>query len=76
MQADIRITKQECGRSFSIKMPKENYGLSEEDVRKLKLTIEKIGGNFKKQRIPVGSSSVRTFNIPISFVDHEILKYL
>ena len=76
MQADIRIIEQESGKSFCIKMPRESYGLSDEDQRKLKLIIGKIGGNFKKQRIPIGGSSVRSFNIPVSFIDREILKYL
>ena len=49
MQADIKIIEQESGKSFCIKMPRESYWLSDEDQRKLKLTIENIGGNFKKQ---------------------------
>ena len=49
MQADIKIIEQESGKSFCIKTPRESYWLSDEDQRKLKLTIEKIGGNFKNK---------------------------
>ena len=76
MQADIRIINQESGKSFCIKMPKKRYELSTEDQRKLKLTIERIGGIFKKQRFPMDGNGTRSFNIPVSFIDCEILKYL
>ena len=76
MQADIRISKQETGKSFCLKMPEKRYEISTEDQRKLKLTIERIGGNFKRQRFPINGNGARSFSIPVSFVDREILKYL
>ena len=38
MQADIRISKQETGKSFCLKMPEKRYEISTEDQRKLELT--------------------------------------
>lgn len=79
MQADIRKIRQKNGDSVSIKITSktlEIYGLNKIDVERLKLTIENLGGNFKNQRIPKDTNSDRAFNIPLCFINQDILNYL